>query len=326
MLDINLKYTEGDLRAIEELGDFLPERIFDTHAHVFDSSFLPETHKSGEKNRAGVAEYLENMRPMLGRPKELYANLITYPDSTMADPASGNLAASDAFLVEQLESAPGFVGEIMVLPTESEEQIAARLTHPAIRGLKCYFTMSARDTHGDEKPSEYLPEAAFRVADERAMAITLHLGRADALADRDNIWFIRNMAINYPRMKLVLAHCARGFNARTVFRGIESVADVANVWFDFSAICESAPIAKIIDAVGVSRCTWGSDYPTNVFRGRAVTAADGFVWLDGNTIPSPWALGIENLHAVKEACELMHLWRSDVEDIFFNNAFNLFNI
>lgn len=326
MLKTEIVYTEADLRAIDGLNGFLPDKIFDSHAHVIDSSFLPGTHKAGEVNTAGVAEYRKNMMPMLRYPRELYANLITFPDSAMALPGSKALSESDKFLVRQLEEDADTVGEIMVAPHENCEDIESRLVHPRIRGLKCYFTLSPRQIHGDESPEEYLPSSMLEVADRHGMVITLHLAKAAALSAPENIDFVCSAAKKYPDATIILAHSARAFCAHTVMKNIDRLKDLSNVWFDFSAICESPSIIKIIDTVGSSRCMWGSDYPTNTFRGKAITVADRFIWLDEKSLPNAINLGIENLYAMKEACELMHLSDSQIEDIFYNNAKRLFSV
>ena len=325
MLKKDIILTNRDIAALSTLDFFLPERIFDAHAHVFSSSHLPSTHRYGEENVADLEIYFLNMTPLLLNPRELRVNLITYPDSSMADISSGNLDRADEFLIEQLNKSDSNVGEIMVVPGESVYDIEKRLSHPRIRGLKCYFNMSKRQEHGDESPEEYLPESAWLVADKHRLAITLHLGKERALSAPENLSYIKCMAEKYRNAKLILAHSARAFSARTAIDSVENLRKYENVWFDFSAICESPSIMKIIKTVGVGRCMWGSDYPTNTFLGKAISYADKFAWLDGTVLDGAWNLGVENLMAMKEAADILELSRADVEDIFYNNAVRLFN-
>ena len=41
MTFVNGEYNEYDLEAARILDSFLPERIFDAHAHLYDASFAP---------------------------------------------------------------------------------------------------------------------------------------------------------------------------------------------------------------------------------------------------------------------------------------------
>ena len=192
--------------------------------------------------------------------------------------------------------------------------------HPSIRGLKCYFTMSLRTEHGDENPSEYLPDSAWRVADKHGLSITLHLAKNGALSAPENLSYVCEMAERYKNATLVLAHSARAFSARTAIESVDALKKHENIFFDFSAICESPSIIKILNTVGTSRCMWGSDYPTNTFRGKAISYADKFIWLDSTKLSDCWNLGVENLKAVKEASDIVGLSRTEIENLFYNTA------
>ena len=110
MLEKTVFYTESDMRAVASLSDFLPNKIFDAHAHLFSSDFLPSAHAEGEVSIADLETYFENMSVMLSSPGELRINMITFPDPAMADLSLGHLKRSDDFIVEQLSKKEGNVG------------------------------------------------------------------------------------------------------------------------------------------------------------------------------------------------------------------------
>ena len=87
------------------------------------------------------------------------------------------------------------------------------------------------------------------------------------------------MAKKYPDAVLILAHAARAFAAWTVFDTVDKLAPYENVWFDFSAICEPTAMLYILKKIGAKRCMWGTDYPTSLFEGKAVSIADKFHWI-----------------------------------------------
>lgn len=127
-------YTQTDLEVMSVLSDFLPDQIFDAHAHLYDNKFLKTLHPQGSPPLYyGVEDYVRDTAPMLQNPRELALNIITFPDPSMADCSSNSKSLSDTFLISQLEKSPQSVGEIIVTPGDTTEQLLARLTHPRIR-------------------------------------------------------------------------------------------------------------------------------------------------------------------------------------------------
>lgn len=317
--------------AIACLKDFLPDKIFDAHAHLYDTAFLPETFP-GEQRVMDLEAYRRDMGELLCGLKTLRLNIITYPDRSMGCCDSETLRQADAFLVKQLKQDPCSVGEILVRPGDTMEQLERRLIHPGIRGLKCYHTLNGGENTWSCAIGEYLPEAAWELASRRKMYITLHMVRDQALADPVNLRYIREMAKKYPDAVLILAHAARAFAAWTGVETVGQVADLDNVWFDFSAVCESPAILQIIKKTGTQRCMWGSDYPVSMLRGKAISLADGFYWIyqqdlerfSGKTSIHSWLIGTENLMAVRQACILAELHEREIEDVFYSNAARLF--
>ena len=319
-----------DLEAARILSDFLPDRIFDAHAHLFDTALIPSL-SNRERVVCGVEEYRQEMGKLLGSPRELRMNVIGYPVGAMArDPELLN--RSDDFLCNQLDKDPNCVGEIIVTPEDTEESIEKRLVRENIRGMKCYHVMAKRDVTWNAGIDEYLPEAAWAVANRRKMCITLHMVKDLALADEGNWRYIRQMAKKYPDAVLILAHAARSFASWTGIESVEKVADLDNVWFDFSAVCESPAMLQIVKKAGIRRCMWGSDYPVCRARGKAISLADTFYWIyqkdldlfSSKTPVNNWLIGVENLMAVRQMAILADLTPRDVEALFYDNAKALF--
>ena len=334
MFSKELKYQPQDLEAVKILGDFLPDKIVDMHAHLLDTTPLPSMSNTlPERVILDIDRYRKEMSPLLCDPKELLLNIIAYPDKAMADKTNGITEKCDAFIVEQLKKDGRCRGEIIVTPADTVESIEKRLVHQGIKGFKCYHLTADREVTWNASIGEYLPEAAWEVANKRKMYITLHMVKDHALSDPDNLNYIRTMAKKYPDAVLILAHAARSFAAWTGIESVEKVCDLENVWFDFSAVCESPAMIQIIKKAGISRCMWGSDYPISRARGKAISLADTFYWIyqrdldnfASKTKVNNWIIGIENLFAVRQAAILTDLTRKDIEDFFYNNAVTLWN-
>ena len=178
---------------------------------------------------------------MLCKPKKLHLNIIGYPDKNV------NIAKSDAFLVEQLNKDGKNVGEILVTPNDTVQTLEQRIAlHPNIRGLKCYHVYAKKDVTFQCDIGEYLPECAWEVANRHKMAITLHMVKDASLADEGNQKYIIDMAKKYPDATLILAHAARAFAAWTAVEHVDKVANLANVWFDFSVVCGEVIIPFVV--------------------------------------------------------------------------------
>ena len=327
-------YNEYDKEAIKILDGFLPDKIFDAHMHILTKETAPNMSKGDGFDRydvMGYPEFIRDSKPLFGN-REVRANMIVTPDKAMADRSNGVRAASTAFLAEQLELHKGNVGEIIVLPDDTVEDIEKQLIHKNICGFKCYHVMAKRNVTWHASIGEFLPEAAWQVANERGLSITLHMVRDGALSDPENMEYIITMAKKYPNAVLILAHAARAFAAWTAIEAVEKLAPYDNVWFDFAAVCESPAMLQIIKKIGTKRILWATDYPVSVLCGKAISLADSFYWIGakdlkqfaGPTVFHSWLVGTENLMATRQACLLADLKEDAVEDLFYRNAMRLF--
>ena len=324
MFSEKMVYKTKDEEAKKILSDFLPNKIFDAHAHIYDKGFAPSINGA----RLDFNKYKEEMSKLLCSPEKLGANLIVFPEKSMS------VKLSDEMLVSELKVHTDCVGEIIVRPDDTADDIEKRLVHKNIKGFKCYHVFAKREDTWNADIGEYLPESAFEVAEKYGMVITLHMVKDRSLADEENIKYIRKMAVRYPNAKLILAHAARSFASWTGVEAVERVADLENVWFDFSAVCESPAMFQIMKKAGTKRCMWGSDYPVCRPRGKCVSLADGFYWIyesdlknfQSNTPINDWPIAVEGLMAVRQACLMADLGRKEIEDLFYNNAIKLWGL
>jgi len=331
--------SESDLRVIQSLRDFIPSKIFDAHAHLYDTAYCPQSAVANLTIKAlgpvaGMDGYIRCQTPLYPGLTRLRLNLVSNPDPTMVDRSNGNRQQCNDFLVSQLEQYPDLVGEAFVLPDDTAADIKKLLTHKHIRGFKCYHSCAKTKPTWEREIGEYLPESAWQVADENGFCITLHMVKDHALSDPGNFAYICRMARKYPSAKLILAHVARGFAAWTVLDSVAGVADIPNIYFDVSAVCEPTPIFAVLKAAGTRRVLWGSDFPVSMMRGKCISIADSFLWLykeqlqlmDSKTAFTANLVGVENLLALKQACRMLDIDRNGVEDIFYNSAMALFQL
>ncbi len=323
--------TDYDQELFEsELDSFVPERIFDAHAHLYNVDYFPQDDIPPALLRGprvvDADVYLAHMAELLpGR--SISALAFPFPRGRLQmTPANGFVAAESAKI-------PGSRGQMMVAPTDDPEMIRETVRSNGLVGLKCYHLYSPVTPTMHSPIEAFLPEEQVRIAHEERLSITLHIVRERSLADPENQRTIRRYAETYPDMRLILAHAGRGFNPHHTIEGIGSLAGLTNVYFDTAVVTDYGAIEAIIDAMGHRTLLYGSDFPVSHVRGREVALGDSFVWLHPDNLPdSPYGpiraafAGFESLRVHKLVARHLRLTDSQVEDIFYGNAARLYDL
>ena len=320
---------EADLAAMELLKDFIPEKVFDAHAHLYVADTVPRVAGTAafSLDLSTPEDYVNHMVPFLPNAKDIRANFFTMPDPAMVN--RDVLQRANDHVLGMVRAFPGHTVSPYVVMTDTEETIGKQVSRPGAVAIKCYCYGADMPKHSNLGIHEFLPEAAWVVSAQTGKPIILHMMKDRALSHPENLAYIQNMCRKYPDARLILAHCARGFAAWTAVDSIRKLSGLDNIWFDFAAVCEAAPIAACIMATGGKRVLWGSDYPICMHRGRAISLNLGQLWLVDELIPEgepACLLAAENLLATRQACHLLNLDATQVQDIFYNNAAELFHL
>lgn len=317
-----------DEQVISLYNSFLPKRVFDAHMHMFEGTVCPGAVRPGSVFDRGIATvelYKQDMLQFLPGVVDLNMNMMPMPDPVLTDLKNGTRELAHKHILKELDKSQGNVGCVYVLPVDTEETIDILTDYPGIRGIKCYCYGAGQADVESLSIGEYLPEAAWVVANQKKLPIVLHMMRPKALSDEENFSYICEMTHRYPNAQLVLAHCARGFASWTAVNKIRQLEDQGNIWFDLAAICEAGPIMASIMKNAGKRTMWGSDYPICMSRGRAVSIAGKSSWLTGKSLQMPRTYVLaESLLAFYEAAVILDLDQTQIDDLFFNNAQALF--
>jgi len=323
--------NEQDLRMAEIYRDFLPKQVFDAHAHIHLAKACPTF--SGPKttfSRAAATpeDYKADMAPVLPGVEVMRLNMLPMVDPVITEPSNGLRKLGNDHVRSMQERYPDNVFSPYIVAADDARCIDALTSHPGARGIKCYAYGAGKPDYESLAVGEYLPEAAWEVANAKGLPITLHLFRRAALADPENFAYINTMAKKYPNAKLILAHCARGFAAWPAVKMIRQLEDCGNIWFDMAAVCESGPMMACILKNAGKRTMWGSDYPICFNRGRAISLGAWQTWLGDaqcSELDRGYVAG-ENLMAFYQAALLLDLDQTQIDDIFYNNAIRLFGL
>jgi len=327
----NWTFNELDAKVASGIQEFLPSRIFDTHAHIYRRSDLNLTSPSFITEGPDVVDlkmWRNEIEKMVGKGRVSGGLILAMPE------AKGDIDKTNNFLIEELKKTSDCRGLVVVAPTMDRAKVLGWLKEPKVVGFKPYHCYSESKPTFQAPLASFLPEWIWEIANERGLIITLHMVKTLALSDPDNQKEIRSKCLKYPNAKLILAHAARGFHVYHTLEGLDSLRGLQNVWFDTAAVCESAAIVGILKSFGPRKVMWGSDYPVSQIRGRCVTVGDGFAWLDPGSVQweklspgcNPVLVGIESLRVMKEVADSFGLNQDDLNDIFCDNALRLAGI
>ncbi len=326
------EYTDAD-RTVweEELDAFVPAKFFDAHAHLWSDDFLPPDHP-----RRGTTRRCD-MKVMAAANRELFPGReIEY--LILGSPRTGiDVAAHNRFIVEVMKPHKNARMHRLVTPTCSLESIRVDASDYGFTGLKPYRVFATTGDANQCRIHEFLPHGQMELANELGLWVTLHLSRYHGCADRQNLDDLEEYTQKrYPRIKWILAHCARSFTYWPIRQAVDRLRDMPNIWYDTSAVADVMAHYTLMKKEDHRRILFGTDNLTaNTFRGYYVPM--GRYWYQ---VMAPEHSKQENIHTdarpilaiyqqllcMKHAAELAELSRGQVEDVFYNNAARAFEL
>jgi len=327
-------YSKADKETLgRTILPFLPDKIFDVHAHLFSHGHFPTGVPKSFKsfpNSLGLEEYWDFV-------EWLHPNKRTKAGLFFGLAFQGDREANNAFVAHEVGRAPAdfkALGQMIISPDMTAAYIQTQVETFDFVGLKPYHTMSqTNEATWHAAIGAYFPESHAEIAHDLGLSVTLHIVRDRALADPENQKTIRRYCQTYPNMRLILAHAGRGFNPWHTVEGVGSLRGLDNVWFDTSAVTEAGGFEAIVEAVGYERLIYGTDFPVSHMRGRCVAIGDSFHWLYAESMNvneshanlEPVLVGVESLRSLGLAFHHLKLSDTQIEAIFYTNADKLFS-
>jgi len=328
----NWQFEGEDLRAAATLQRRLPEIVFDAHAHLYRTESLdvaPGSIWNDGPDEVDVPTWRSHVGRQVGEDRLAGGLFLPAP---LAPPQ--RIDDVNRWIIQHTADHPGVRATALVTPGMAPDAVGPFLSRPHFAGFKPYHLYSVSRPTFDSVPGDFIPAWAWQLADEHGLVIVLHAVRAGAMADPENIRYVREHCERFGNARLLLAHAGRAFHAPNASRGAEALCGLSNVWYDTSGICEAEPLRALLDAVGPRRVMWGSDLPVSEMRGRCVTAGDGFVWMTADALDADkaslpcrlWPVGLESLRALLTAAQETGMNRQDLRDLFADNARRLLGL
>lgn len=328
--------TVGDFNAHdqqiwdEELHDFVPDRVFDAHIHMFNREHLREKGKATSTwSDAGLAT-LQSWAQKLYPGRETHFLVLGTPTLDL------DVAAHNQWCIDQVHQDPQSRMNRLVTPACSVKEIERDIKTMGFVGLKPYRLYSVTGDIAQCRIHEFLTHEQLELANELGLWVTMHLSRFHGCADEHNLNDLHEFTTRrYPRVKWILAHCARSFTYWPIRQAVDRLRDMPNIWYDLSAVTDVRPMITLFKKEKTNRILYGSDgVDATYFRGQY--AAMGRAWqyvdmgrfdlkfphCDGRPILAIY----EQLLSMKHAAEIAELSKDDIQDIFWRNAAGLFDI
>ena len=326
MRPADIDYREHDRQVWEEeLADFVPNRVFDAHIHLFSRDLVsPEALDEGTFGDADFAT-LQAWAAALYPGRETHYLVLGCPK------LGTDVDAHNRMISEQVGADPRSRMNRLVTPESTPEEIERDIVELGFIGLKPYRVYSVTGDPNQCRIRDFLTEPQLEVANEMGLWVTMHLSRYQGCGDELNLDDLEEYTNRrYPRIKWILAHTARSFTYWPMRQAIERLRQMPNIWYDLSAVCDVRPFITLFQKEDIKRILYGSDgvdstyfHGTYVALGRAWQAlyTDELEQLKfDHTDARPILAIYEQLLAMKHAAEVAGLSIGDVEDIFWRNA------
>jgi predicted TIM-barrel fold metal-dependent hydrolase len=322
-MPLKLEYTEFDRSIWEtELEGFVPGCVFDAHVHLWDDRYA-----GGNDNPSMVLRTDTDYQGLLDWSRRIFPSR-RLGFLLLGTPVPGmDWRGYQDFMGRETARSPLKLGSTIVVPEMRAEELDALIRQHHFIGLKPYRFFAPDPAQC--RIRDYLPEALLEVADAHGLAITLHLSRFNGIADAYNQQDLAELVRRYPKVRWILAHCARGFHPYTLEQSVFFLRTLPNLWYDLSAVCDDYSHYLLMKHEDPRRLMFGSD---NVVagsdHGNYITWGRGWKCFASGPLPhcesASTLVVYEQLRAMRHAADMAGLTASDLEAIFWRNAAALF--
>ena len=343
MLEEILKDYESTDKDIfcNEFREFLPEKIFDSHVHLWDKTSIEhEISSSRQKQNPFLDDELiegfsyEDFKKAsnLLFPGKEYSGLFFGLPLKEFDLDKSNSYISDICKME------GCYG--LYVPQPSIKKIPEDFFNSRFIGFKPYPDLAEFKEPEDFSKLDidisifdFVPEVVLDFAEAHCLIILIHLPRKGRLADKSNIGELLEISGKYPNIKIILAHAGRSYCCEDIKQSIQEIKDIKNLYMDTAMVNEFLVNRAILDVLGPEKLLFGSDSAISLLKGKNIDINNKHYFVTKK--PKSWSLSspdmklsftfflYENIRAIKMAVEELKLGKKEVEQVFYSNIENL---
>ena len=316
----------------KRIEPWLPKRVFDAHRHVN----LAE-HLGPDPPRVGPPKFPEEIAgpESIEQARDAYRELLPGREVEFlcfgSPRTHGLFEENNAYLSERLVGS-GSAALALTPPTWDQGKLLAQLRQPGIIGVKPYERLNPEWSGGDVSVFSFMPHHQLELLNELGAWLTLHLPRAERLADPENIAEVLEIRRRYPNIVLVIAHLGRSYSGYYARAGFPPLADDRGILFDTSAVLNPAVLALALDRFGPERLMFATDQPIFYMRGRRTWRGKRYINLisddcSWNTdrqspeVEAGYTLSVyEMIAALLDTLHALGYLEDTMEAVFHNNA------
>ena len=322
--------TEIDRKIYaEELSPRLPEKILDSHVHIWSKKDFPAGFSFPAKdccNRFGgeftIPQWREIMAELLPE-QQVFLNCFGTPH-----------AAADRTQLPAGAGENDFVN-LLISPDDPAEKVEELLDAGGAVGVKPYLNYAAQvfgKKDNDVEIFDMLSKEQLAMLNRKKMAVTLHIPRSARFADPVNQKQMIELCETYPDIRIIFAHIGRAYYMRNIRESnIDDFVRFPNVYFDTAMLNHEGILNYTFDHFPAERILFGSDSPIALLRGKSVEINNQYAYL----MAEDYEIGT----VIKDTCNMVKFTTffyeelravintapaGQLENVFYNNANKLF--
>lgn len=258
-----------------DLETFLPERIVDIHAHVWEKpsgNAVPEAPPTPSRvvswaTRVASENTLEQLMSIY---RDIFPSRAVTPVLFSHVVPEGSLPEANAYVATAAANTR-FPALRMSPPSMSADELATSLNGNPFCGIKVYLTYSPPEKSVDQiEIFDFLSREHLDIANSLGTMVMLHIPRNLRLRDPINVSQMMEIDRNYPNAKVVIAHVGRAYCPEDLGAAFDTLSQSKNLLFDISANTCTEAFEELLTGVGPERVLFGSDLPITTMRMRRI--------------------------------------------------------
>ncbi len=332
--------TDYDRKVyLEELKDFLPDTIVDSHAHCWRREDDEYDRVKFPKKWTNLVAGDCNAEDLIKTYEDLFEGKKVIP--VVFGNSIARCMEHNAY-IEKVKEKYGFPTLFWTRYDMSAEFVEEHVIKGGYDGLKPYLGgCKAGVNPADADIYDFLPPEHLEVANKLGLKVILHVSKDDRFKNKSNLDTLLEIEEKYPNVKLIVAHIGRAYCSVDVGDAFIRLKDTKKMLFDFSANTNSEVIREAIETFGPKRILFGTDLPIAKMRMYRIDENGNYV----NVVPRGLYGDVskdihmretdekditnfvyEILRAFKKASNDLTLSKQDVFDIMCENARKLYDI